>query len=209
MNSTLRVIILIIIGLVALAAYGFAFLESNLTLCSPWAIWLFSFIAAIMFAFVTWRFWAMLTRFKNFALNIMVGAAFTTGIFASAFYGANMALPSSAQREKAVVTRKYAKERRRTKRVGRRTYVSGEVYHVYYIDIELASGESLDWQLPIENYNRIRVDDTVSCEVRRGLFGLSTVTPGSLQMPPKKVRRKKAEFGFSSRRRLPIKRDRE
>lgn len=191
--KTLRIILAgMSVGVLLLLLGGIA-AELETTLVS--GLLLFGAIAAVGCAtgiFVAPRL-SRLTGIGNRVVNY-VGyvAAFTVAVGGTVLIVNDLAADTESFREeKAVVERRIVKTRHRSHRTGRHSYSSGTPYKVYYLEVRLPGGESIELQPAYKEYVKASEGDTATVRVGRGALGMKMVDPRTFRLPKKKKARRR------------------
>lgn len=156
---------------------GYAINEDTLT------EWWIPVGVALMIAIVTFPFykkWAWLTAGDNKTLNLLCHLICVGTISYALFLTGNYCLadPASTQEEKVIVQKKYQKTHKKTRRVGRRHYVSDGVRKEYYLQVAFENGTVETLHVSLSTYNKTRVGKTKTLTLQKGFFGLPVITKG-------------------------------
>ena len=89
-----------------------------------------------------------------------------------------LADPASTQEEKVIVQKKYQKTYKKTRRVGRRHYVSDGVRKEYYLQVAFENGTVETLHVSLSTYNKTRTGKTKTLTLQKGFFGLPVITKG-------------------------------
>lgn len=169
-----------------------------LTMIGWWIPVLISAAIAAGSGTVLWRLWQRLTGKYTFVPNFLAHFIFFTFFLAGIFYTLNFAGAYNApsNKEKALVISKYREKRHQSRRVGRNRYVNGPEYNVYYVTVELQSGQKKDIQLPYSIYKGIKEDSPLTLSFARGLFGTNIIRTSDIPKdnPPVPEKRKRCRF---------------
>ncbi|MBD5213312.1 MAG: hypothetical protein HDS75_00630 [Bacteroidales bacterium] len=175
-SSRLTVVLLILLILITISAYGILIALADLTMVSlGWVLTCTIPVAAVVA--IAWRGgFSVLFGIDNAIVNKLISVVVFTGVITAGFYGINfwMAKESTAHQERAVVIGKHRETRHRTRRVGRR-YLPGEAYYIYYIDLQYPDGEVKPRQVKIGRFNHTRTGDTISVGIEMGALGFPVI----------------------------------
>ncbi|MDE5674024.1 MAG: hypothetical protein K2I44_01605 [Muribaculaceae bacterium] len=70
---------------------------------------------------------------------------------------------------------KIVKKLHKSKRVGRRSYVSDDTYNVYYWGLRFSNGVVKEIQISGSQYEKSHLGDTVLLEMENGLFDIPVI----------------------------------
>ncbi len=175
-----KIILMILLVLVAMAAYGCAIALYGMTLVD----WRVPVIAgaggAAITGVVLGNKWNFLTRSHSYPLNFCVHFFFTAGICIALLLGLNFwgASDSGGHKEMAVIVRKYSETRHRSKRVGRRYVAQGEPYKAYYAEIAFADGRHKTMGVSVSRYRGMHQGDSIPVTIKKGVFGWPVIKYG-------------------------------
>lgn len=146
-----------------------------------------SILVACATAYPLRRFWGWLTgtpaSWVNIPLHVVAATLLLAGgLFAVNYLTADFDNPIPVEGE---IVRRYTKTRHKSHRVGRRYSSTGAPYKVYYVEIHLQefpaddspgntpfAGKTIEENIPVGLYTRLRTGDTVTIPTSRGLLGL-------------------------------------
>ena len=173
----IRKILLVILILLILISYTTAFLLSDLTILPLWIPLSASILITALSGIFLWKSWRSFTRIRTFAVNYACHCVVATGLLLCAFFSLNTILANkdSLHEEKCTVTRKFVEERHHSRRVGRGRYVRGEPYNVYFFEVRFPDGKTKKFETTFTHYRRVRINDTVTLSMVKGLFGIPVV----------------------------------
>lgn len=138
-------------------------------------------LAAAATALPCVRLWRRLTNSEKLWINIPLHIVVATLVLLFAFYGLNRlgSQGKPARQETAIVERAYMQTRHHSRRVRRGVYTRGDAYTVFVADVTIGG---YTHQVDVSNavYRGISNGDTLSVDVRDGLFLLPCVDSGSL-----------------------------
>ena len=163
------------------------FLEE--TIVNLWLFWGIILLISIGSGLILGRRWSKITKVSNFAVNLIVHVIVFALFLAAAVLIVNYSTAdlATAAPEHVVVERKYTKTRYHTKRITRKTYVRGEPYEVYYIDLDIPQIGERAFQVPIKVYSSLSAGDTATVRLGQGILGLKVVDASSAApLRPKK-----------------------
>lgn len=187
--------------LIAMLFYGIGLVMWENALIAAWIPWTICGGLSLLSGVTLWRLWRHITGSEKFWLNYACHVVFTCGMLFCAFFVINKSFAdkTTLHTEKAVVVRKYYKERHKTRRVGRRTYVSGETYKSYYFELQFPTGKLKEISSTTDNYRKTHKGDTIALDVEMGLFHIpiilrkgktKDVPPSKRYSPPNPFKRK-------------------
>lgn len=138
---------------------------------------------ALMMAAVTFPFykkWSWLTAGDNKTLNLLSHLVCVGTISCALFLAGNywLADPASTQEEEVMVQKKYQETHKKTRRVGKRRYVSDGVRKEYYLEVAFANGNVETLHVSLSTYNKARKGKTKTLTLQKGFFGLPVITKG-------------------------------
>lgn len=149
------------------------------TLCKTSTVVLLSLFPALVTGFLAQPIVRLLTRSQSGLLNILTGASLSFTLFFGAFYGINYWGASSEVAEvmEGTVERKFTRERYRTRRLSRNRVVRTGKYNVFCYELRLPDGDTREYEIPVERYNRLRKGGTIPVERYQGALGVSVIKP--------------------------------
>lgn len=117
--------------------------------------------------------WRRLSGVSTVAVHIIGHFAAATGFFLLGILALNYLFPREATRhtERAVVERKVQETRHHSRRVGRRRYVQGDPYYVYFAELRMENGREKKISISRDRYYSLRTGSEVEIEVTTGLLG--------------------------------------
>lgn len=193
MRSFGRYILIGLIILLTMAAYGASMGIYGETVVNAWVPFGGALIIALLSGSRMWRLWNRLSQSDSMWFNLACHTVTATGVVMAAFYVCNYAFADSTtlHKETVVVERRYSETRHRTKRISRRVYGRGEPYKVYYIDVRfVGSGKTKAISLKNDLFRRIHTGDTLSLDTEAGLLGFPVIIRhgAPIDIPPSSYR---------------------
>ena len=124
--------------------------------------------------------WAWLTAGEDKILNLLSHVICVGAVSYALFLVGNYCLadPASTQEEEVIVQKKYQKTHKKTRRVGRRHYVSDGVRKEYYLQVAFENGTVETLRVSLSTYNKTRTGKTKTLTLQKGFFGLPVITKG-------------------------------
>lgn len=190
-GDTWRIMSAVALGMVCVACYSLAMSLYGNTLVVWWAPVAGCVAASALASAVMWRMWPWITGTRRVAVNYICSLVMATGVLLAAFFGCNYmyADSSSLHKESVSVERKFSKKHHRTRRVGRRTYTTGESYYTYHVEVRFADGRLKEMAVPAGRYNRLRTGGTMTLDMERGMWGLPVIRRDAAADIPVRTRR--------------------
>ena len=126
---------------------------------------------------ILWKAWKKLTGVDKFLPNYICHSVFTFGFIICMFLILNKSFADRTTNhvEKVVVDSKIVKKLHKSKRVGRRSYVSDDTYNVYYWCLRFSNGVVKEIQISGSQYEKSHLGDTVLLEMENGLFDIPVI----------------------------------
>lgn len=173
-------ILCIVLIIVAFICYGIGYVLWEETLVESWIPLTICVGLALLTGLLLWKSWTFLITSGKFLPNYLCHVVFASGVLLCLFFVLNKSFSyrHTHHVEKAIVENKVIKKRHKTRRVGRRTYVSGETYDVYYWNLRFENGKIKEISAKEDQYRRSRCGDTICFEMEKGLFHLPVIVGG-------------------------------
>lgn len=173
--KVLRVLMLFIV--IISCAVGYVVYEDTL------ASWWIPVGVALVIAILTlplYKKWTWLTAGSDKTLNLLCHVACVGAVSYALFLVGNYCLadPASTQDEKVIVQKKLQKTYKKTRRVGKRRYVSDGVRKEYYLQVAFENGTVETLHVSLSTYNKTRQGKTKTLTLQKGFFGLPVITKG-------------------------------
>ncbi len=132
-------------------------------------------------------FWRWLTGMNNRWINIIfsvvaVGCIAMCALLVINYNGATF---SKQTEVKAEIVEKVRKTKHHTRRVGRRTYTTGQVYYVYELSLSLPDGRQTKIDVSLSDYNRVRTGESVGIRLATGALGWDVIDTRDIVFPTK------------------------
>lgn len=174
MNKALRITLLVILCILAIAGYGVTKVEAHYSLINLWTVWLPALAAAMAISVMTGSAIHSLTGLSNKWLNKGLCVIATTGILSGAFLFTNHIASSGnvIRTENVVITRIYTETRYRSKRVAPRRYVNSQPYTVYVAELTFPNGRTRTIDIPYRKSRTFHNGDSIKVPIIRGFFGV-------------------------------------
>ncbi len=172
-----RTALLVIIGFIVIILAGGCMSLYQRTLIDWWWPVGITALLALMSAAAMYPRWRRLTGTDSKILNFICHTVVSFTLILFAFFAVNyfFADDTTIHPEQVTVERKYREKRNRTRRVGRRSYTTGEVYYEYYMEIRFSNGRIKSVPVPRERYSRIRTGSTLTFHVEMGNLGVPVI----------------------------------
>lgn len=167
----------ITVVLAVIVFYGLTFVLWSMTLVSLLTIIIGSLFLAALSGLPLFNKWSVITGTKSLPVNIIFHLVIATGVFMSIILGINFLGRNVAETkaESVNIVRVYSEEHHRSRRVGRRYITNGEVYKVYYIDVELPGGYEKALSISPARFRNCHKGDSVTVKLTPGALGMTIV----------------------------------
>lgn len=177
MRKKSRSIIIVVIVILAIIFYGMAYVLWANTLADIRIICALCGGMGLISGTILWKGWKKLTGIDRFLPNYICHAVFTFGFILCMFLMLNKYFADGTTNhvEKVIVDSKIIKKRHKTKRVGRRSYVSDDTYSVYYWGLRFSNGVVKEIQISGSQYGKSHLGDTILLEMENGLFDIPVI----------------------------------
>lgn len=167
-------IVLTLLAVLCLILFGLSIFIYQHTIINIWIIIALTVAVTLISGFLA-AFW-LLSKFgslKSAWKQLTCVLLLSCSIGMSGFLGLNyyFSTASSAHTESVEITRKYYETHHRSRRSGRRGYIQGPPYKVYFIEISFTNGQIKTLRLPYSQYKRIHKGDSIDINTEKGLFG--------------------------------------
>lgn len=176
-RNILRVVAQISVGIIFFIFIGGSMALYQNTLIKWWIPVSVTAAMALISAGLMHRRWRRLTGSDSTIFNFICHAAFSFSLFLFAFFAGNyfFADDDTKHTEEVVVEKRFREERHRTRRAGRRTVRTGEVYYEHYIDVRFSDGRIKTLHVSDKKSRSIRTGATLPLEVEMGYFGIPVI----------------------------------
>lgn len=172
-------ILRVLMVFVLLISWGIGYAINEDTLTEWWIPVGVASVIAIA-TFPLYKKWAWLTAGDNKTVNLLCHLICVGTISYASFLTGNYCLAdsSSTQEETVVVQKKYQEIHKKTRRVGKRRYVSDGVRKEYYLQVAFENGTVETLHVSLSTYNKARKGKTKKLTLQKGFFGLPVITKG-------------------------------
>lgn len=174
MKPKTRQTLLLITGIIlAMALYGGIMVLYSMTLIKWW----YPVLISLALALFTWipldGIWRRITRLEKKWARALCHFAIMAGVWGFAFLGINYfgADTSSNHTVYATVIQTYRKESNRTRRVGRRLYVSRRNGWNYYAQVSIPGSGNKELSLTASQYAHMRKGKKMKLSIEKGALG--------------------------------------